>query len=210
MLSSEDFQSLRTVGELRAFVLRLKGEVTADDGERSQGILKKGLYKEFIDELLPLGFYASLIYPENYLVRPVLGNQGFDAIIYDENGQECDRVEITSPHDGQASAKDARLLVSRGYGAVVGGTPGDDFDALFDCVLSVCQDKALKDYNDCSLVVSIAPMQPFPGFETIHEQQIRSLVLKIAGISFKAKRVFLLVLPSRLELVPSSNCKSNA
>jgi hypothetical protein len=204
MPTSGDFELLRSPSELREYVSRLKDEVSADEEERCLGIQKKGLYKEFLDEILPLSYFAIQVYPETYRVGPVLGNQGYDAIVYDENGREVDRVEITAPHDGMASAADAKLQISRGYGAVTVATPGDDFDALFQHVLGTCQKKALKDYSGCSLVISIAPMEPFRGFEANYESQVASLVNEIAKIEFKAKRIFLLILPDRLKLIPRS------
>lgn len=173
--------------------------IEVDNDERHLGLQKKGLHKEFLDELIPLSSFAILAYPNSYQVRPVLGNQGYDAIVVDENGNEMDRVEITAPHDGKAASDDAKLVVNRGYGMVSVGEPGHDFEQLFGPVLETCCKKSLKDYSECSLVISIAPLPPFTGFEARYEQQIAAMVSEIAKIEFKAKRVFLLILPDRLE-----------
>lgn len=204
MLDSKELELLRSPSELREYVICLKAKVTADDTERHLGILKKSLYKEFLGELLPLSCFAVLAYPDTYRVRLKLGNQGYDAVVYDENDREIDRVEITAPHDGKAADADAKRLVSRGYGTVTVGTPGVDFDQLFEHVLGICRKKARKDYGECSLVVSIAPMPPFTGFEARYESQVVALVGEMAKIKHKAKRVFLLILPDRLEAVYGS------
>lgn len=148
--------------------------------------------------MVPLSIFAQKFYLENYEIQPILGNQGYDALVFDEKGIEVDRVEMTTPHDGTYDAKDAKLVVERGYSKVKIGTPGDDFDALFPIVLSICQKKAIKDYTDCTLVVSISPMPPFESFKEKFEDQISSLSSKMAEIRFKAKKVFLLVLPDRI------------
>jgi hypothetical protein len=69
---------------------------------------------------------------------------------------------------------------------------------MFSDVLAVCKRKAMKDYSDCSLVVAIAPMLPFESFEARYEAQIDALVSEMGKIQFRAKRVFLLVMPDRV------------
>jgi len=198
MITPSEFQQPRSPSDLREFVVRLKNAVQADESELHRGIQKKGLYKEFLDELVPLSRFAILKYPDSYKIQSILGNQGYDALVFNEMGEEVERIEITTPHDGAADAVDARLVVERGYGKIHGGKPGEDFDALLPQVLETCRKKAQKDYSDCTLVVSIAPMPPFRSFEPRYEEQIETLVREMVQIEFKAKRVFLLILPDRL------------
>ena len=139
-----------------------------------------------------------LPYPESYEVQLVLGNQRYDAKVFNETDQVVDRVEITTPQDGKAKAQDRELVVTRGYGKVHVGTPGDDFDALLPLVLSTCRKKAQKDYSDCTLVVAITPLPPFTSFESQYEKQIETLAGEMAQIAFNAKNVFILILPDRL------------
>ena len=198
MITSSEVEQPRSPHGLREFVVQLKQAVRADKSERHRGIQKKGLYKQFLDELVPMSCFAIWAYPDSYKVQPVIGNQGYDALVFSETGEEVDRIEITTPHDGAAEATDARLVVDRGYGQIHMGDPGEDFDALFPHVLAACRNKAQKDYGDCTLVVAITPMPPFQSFEARYEKQIEALVCKMAQIKFKAKRVFLLVLPDRV------------
>lgn len=198
MVTSSDIQQPRSPSNLREFVVRLKEVVQADESERHRGILRLGLYKQFLDELVPLSCFVIQQYPENFKIQPILGNQGYDAVVFNEMGEEMEHIEITTPRDGAAEAIDARLVVDRGYGQFHVGDPGEDFDALIPQVLETCRKKAQKDYSDCMLVVSIAPMPPFNSFVTRYEEQIKTLVREIKQIEFKAKRVFLQVLPDRL------------
>lgn len=168
--------------------------------------MKKGLYKEFLDEIVPLSLFASKMYPENYEIQPVLGNQGYDVLVFNDMGNEVDRIEMTSPHDGAAAAKDARLLVERGHGEIHIGdhddTLKDFYGPLFPWVLAACRKKAEKDYYDCTLVVAVEPIWPDAGNEKAqYEKQIDNLVSEMAKIKFKAKRVLLLIM-SPVKVVP--------
>jgi hypothetical protein len=60
MIEKSELEQRRTPAELREFVERIKDTVCADKAERHCGILKKGIYKEFIDELVPLSWFAPL------------------------------------------------------------------------------------------------------------------------------------------------------
>ncbi|MBI2888125.1 MAG: hypothetical protein HYY02_13105 [Chloroflexi bacterium] len=174
MVTASEMEQQRSPGTLRTFVDGLIESVRADDSERHRDILKEGRYKVVLEELVPLSRFSVLAYPESYKIQLVLGNQGYDALVFNETGQEVDRVEITTPHDGVAKAQNAKLVVTRGYGKVHVGTPGDDFDALLPHVLSTRRNKAQKDYSDCTLVIAIAPLPPFPSFESQYEKQIET------------------------------------
>lgn len=200
MITPSELEQRRSPAVLREFVDRLKATVNADELERHCGILKKGLYKQFLDEIIPLSRFSILAYPENYEVQPVLGNQGYDALVFDESGAEVDRVEITTPHDGAAEAMDAKLVVSQGIGSIHIYNPGDEIKELFPHVIKTCRKKAHNDYSNCTLVVTIAPPPPFQSTSYMkqYEMQITTLASEISIIRFKAKRVFLLVLPDKL------------
>lgn len=198
MITPTDIQLPRSPRNLREFVTRLKDSVQADGDELHRGILRMGFYKLYLDELVPLSCFAILNYPDNYQIQPILGNQGYDAVVFNEFGKKIDHIEITTPRDGAEEAIDARLVVARGYGRFHVGDPGEDFDALIPQVVETCRKKSQKDYNDCALVISIAPRPPFDSFAPRYEEQIVVLVRKLENIKFKAKRVFLLILPDRL------------
>jgi hypothetical protein len=198
LISEGDLQLRRTVSQLREYVLALKDSVPGDPAEFRRALLKTGLYKEFLDELVPLSRFALLAYPSDYSIQLVLGNQPYDAIVFDAAGGEVDRVEVTVPQDGEAAAQDGRLVVDRGFSSISIGSPGDDFAALLPYVLRTCRAKSRKDYSGCTVVVAIEPMPPFEGFARAHEVLVRQLADEIRAINFRAKRVYLLVMPDRL------------
>jgi hypothetical protein len=198
MITDSEVQQPRSPSDLREFVVEVDKDVRANESERKRGMQKKGLYKQFLEELIPISRFAVWAYPDNYKVKPVLGNQGYDALVFSETGEEVDRIEITNPRDGAAEAKDVRLVMDRGYGECYVGIPGEEFDALSPHVLAACRKKAQKDYGDCTLVFSIAPEPRFQSFEALYEKKIEALVRDMAQIRYKAKRVFLIVLPDKV------------
>lgn len=202
LISEDEIQKRRSPRELWEYAVRVEGTVlSASRSEYERGMLKKGLYKEFIDEVRPLSNFAKQHYPETYAVQPVLGNQGYDAIVYDETGAEYERIEMAFPHDGQETNRDAKLVLDRGYGQIVVEDPADDFDKLLPFVENTCKKKALKDYNDCIIVVYISALPPYAGFEDRYKDQVRKMVGCLSGIKFRAKRVLLFLYPDRVEQI---------
>ncbi len=202
MITSADIQKRRSPSALRDFVKETHRIVCANKCERHRGIMKAGLYKKFLDEIVPLSHFALHIYPESYEVEPILGNQPYDALVWDQSGAEVDRIELTVPHDGKAAADDALLTVTRDFGGVHVYAPGDDFMALFPFILATCEKKAMSDYRDCSLVVAIREMFPIDFSEALlYKQNCEALALKMRNIEFTAKRVFLLVLPDYIRRI---------
>ena len=165
IITVESIQQRRSPIALREFVDHVRDAVRSDTSELKFGLRMKGLYNGFIKEIVPLSRFAAQAYPETYRIQPVLGNQGYDAFVFDETGTEVDRVEMTKPHDGEARAADAKLVVNRGYGRFREQDPGDDFNELVSFVLDTCKKKAQKDYGNCTLVVAIDPQPPFAAFD---------------------------------------------
>ena len=64
--------------------------------------------------------------------------------------------------------------------------------------LDTCRNKAEKDYRDCTLVVAIEPTTPIMSFHAKHQQQLAQITTGMTQIKFKAKRVFLVLLPDRV------------
>ena len=198
LISSDCLQTPRVPSALRAYVLALKDSVCECPGEFERALLKMGLYKEFLDEFVPLSCFASLAYPDDHTVELVLGNQPHDAIVRDSHGAVVDRVELTTPQDGRAEAEDRKLVAGRGFGAIIVGAPGHDLEALIPYVLTSARAKATKDYGDCTLVIAIEPLSSFEGFRTQYDETLGQLRGALSEIAFRAKRVYLLLMPDTL------------
>jgi hypothetical protein len=201
LISKEDLQRRRTPAELRGFAESVRAAVRASPHDMREGTLKTGLYKEFLDEVLPLSYFGERAYPGNFTIEPVLGNQGFDAVVYDKYGRVYERLELTLPHDGAESAEDARLRVARGFGVWRVGSPCDDFALITPYVMQTCKRKAAKDYSDARLVIIVRVLPPFAGFEDRYEDCVRKLCAQIREIQFRAAGVTLFLPPSRIEAI---------
>jgi len=201
MITKEDIEIGRTPNELRKFVTTTKSKVNNCKQERHRGMLKKGIYKVFVDEIIPLSLVCMKIYPDNYKIFPKLGNQGYDAIVKKENGEIFEHLEITVPHDGLKAANDEKLTVERGFGETFTRdyNSGSDLKDMFSIIMDVCKKKSKKDYSDCSLVIVIDFSPPFEGEKTKYKQLVKELEKKILKMKFNVKKIYLLIFP--LEMV---------
>lgn len=183
----------RTPVELSAFVESIRLRAQRDSKERELGHLKKGCYKQFFDEVVPLARFAHRMYPPEYTVTPKLGNQGYDAEIHDPRGNLVERVEMANPIDGKETASIARELVKQGYGGFRAGDPGDDVEEHISIIAQVAKKKAIKDYSDATVVFKVNGSKPFEGFEKRFSEQLVAISAAISSAGLNAKRVFLLL-----------------
>lgn len=196
-LSQDDLEQPRTPRELQAFVESVRERARTDADLRMAGHLRTGYLKEYFDEIEPLARFAAAYYPDNYTVCPVLGNQGFDAEVFDAEGRLVERVEIANPIDGQSIAEAGRELAKRGVGGLCVGEPGDDLEELMPIIARTASKKAIKDYSDATVVFNVSTYPSFEGFEERHEEQVARIRSTLAQAGFRAKRVFVM-LPSGL------------
>lgn len=139
ILRKEDIEQVRTAEELSAFVRDIQNRVNADDTERRKAIKGIGIYKVFVKEVIPLSVVVRHLYAADAKFLPVLGSQGYDALVYDSNGKEIDRVEIAKPYDGYAEAKDAEQVLEKGVGEFQLYELGEDLAALGPYVTAIAE-----------------------------------------------------------------------
>lgn len=201
LITPEDLQIRRSPLELRHFAETVRNAVRMNPVEMRDGTLKKGLYKEFLDEILPLSYFAVIEYPGDFSIQPVLGNQGFDVVVYNESGVVHEHLELTAPHDGAEASQDARQRAVQGKGKVIVEEPHGDFERITPFVIATCKRKAEKDYSDAKLVVVVNVQPPLSGYEDSYEQRIHSLRDQVRQVQFKAAGVVLFFPPGRIEHV---------
>lgn len=200
-LSAADLETPRTPAELRAFVEHVRASVRANRTEFELGMAKHGYYKEFLDEVEPLCCFAEVAYPADYKVQPVLGNQGFDAIILDAQGNEVEKVEFAKPHDGAAAAANAHQVVARGYSDMQICDHTEVLNEFIPFFTATSKAKSLKDYSGVTVVFALAAPPALAGVEAVFEQQVERLKNIIAANKFKAKRVFFYVPHGRVQQI---------
>lgn len=135
-----------------------------------------------------------LAYENSCTVQPVLSNQGYDAIVKDNEGNIIDFVELTFPDNWKSEAKDADLIVSRGYGQIHVCEPGGDIDRLLRFIQDICLKKSQNDYSGCTLVIVIEFWPVSRQYRALYSRKIQDVIKNVQAVSFKAKRVFLLLL----------------
>lgn len=197
MITKEDIEIGRTPKELRQFVTTKKLKVSNCKQERHRAMRKKGIYKVFVEEIIPLSLFCIKIYPDNYKIFPKLGNQGYDAIVKDENGKIFEYVEITGPHVGRKAKNVAKLAVKNGIAldTLRDYNSGSDLIDMFSIIMDVCEKKSKKDYSNCSLVIDIDFSPPFEEEKTIYVQSLKELEKKILKMKINAKKIYLLIVP---------------
>lgn len=200
-LTATDLETPRTHPELRVFVEEVRANVLASPEELARGMQKQGYYKVFLDEVEPLCNFAEIVYPEDYMVQSVLGNQGYDAIVYDTQGTVADKIEFAKPYDGAAAASNARQVVSRSYSDVEICDWTEVLNEFIPIFESTVKNKSLKDYSGISVVFVLAAPPALSGLEEVFERNVDRLKNIIAAHNFKAKRVFLYIPYGRVQQI---------
>jgi len=197
MLTKADIEKPRTPRGLRLFVRSRIRQAQKDRSERHKAIQNKGLYKYFNNEIVPLSVFSLLHFKSGVLIKPILGNQGFDAEILNNQHDVIGRIEITNPHDGAAAHRNGKLMVERGFSEVDVFSPGADLTRMFSNIFRTCKKKSEKDYGDAILVINVDFFPPFKQFIPFYLRRAMDLHEKLKGITFLAKEVHLLIMPLR-------------
>lgn len=193
MISKAEIEQCRTSDELKSFVEEVRKKVESDSDELQRARRGEGLYKAFVDEVMPLSQFSHLLYPADTLFLPVLGNQGYDVEVFDAQKGSIDRIEIAKPHDGQAEAEGSRLVNDRGFGQIKVFDLGGQLDPLAPWIAKTANKKSLKDYSDCTLVIVAAIDPPFDEEVSVLEQRAIEIVGELGKMEFLAKRAFLAI-----------------
>ena len=100
ILDIEDMQRRRTVAELDRWIAEQCEKFRVSSEAKSYFRAHRGLTKQLIEELIPLVRFAQAKYgrDSDAEVEPVIGNQSYDALIFDESGEY--KVETTLAIDG--------------------------------------------------------------------------------------------------------------
>ena len=206
MITKEDIEIGRTPNELRQFVTTIKLKVNNCVQERHRAMRMKGIYKVFVDEIIPLSLFCMKIYPDNYNIFPKLGNQGYDAIVKDENGKIFEYVELTAPYDGRKEANVAKLAVEKGIALNTyrDYNSGSDLKDMFSIIMDTFEKKLKKDYSNCSLVIVIDFSPPYEEEKPVYMQLLKELEEKILKKIFTVKKIpfkKIYLLPIGLDMV---------
>ncbi|MBM4301574.1 MAG: hypothetical protein FJ121_08595 [Deltaproteobacteria bacterium] len=124
ILSKEDIEKERTPEKLSLWWEEKNREFDSSPEGRQYALLKKGLTKEFYDEINPLKLFANILYAGRSDIGciPNLGNDNFDAIIrdYSHSPPSEQKIEFTLAIDGHDDQLRMKYFVEHGHVSLTG------------------------------------------------------------------------------------------
>lgn len=195
MITKEEIEHPRTPDGLRQFVAEVRKRVESDQNELKKARKKVGLYKMFVDEVIPLALAADIVCEQSDLLMPVIGNQGYDVIVMDTERNEKGKIEIAKPYDGKADANDVRVVEERGFSEIKIHSLGGELSDIAAHILATARKKSLKDYTDCTLLIAGVITPPFECELEPLKEVAELLKEELQSIKYFAKKVILVVPP---------------
>ncbi|MFH0941858.1 MAG: hypothetical protein V1823_02395 [Chloroflexota bacterium] len=126
-ISIEELTKERTPSELLSWFKQKDDQIynSSDEGRKALR-LHEGLTKQLMEEILPLAKFGERKFGDTnkVLLKPVIGNQNYDAVVTDLRTQPASQfyVEITQSHEGENQYLRSLALYNRGlvspYGKV--------------------------------------------------------------------------------------------
>jgi hypothetical protein len=183
-----------TINEFEDLLQIMKVERRNDRELFSDLQLKKGNYKKYREELIPLYQYVKHKYNDKYLTFSLeKENSSFDATIR-INNLVVEQIEFTFPRDGKEENDDAELLLQQRFGQIRSWGDEETKKEILR-IIDIAKKKAKKDYSGKTLLILI---NPFPLWEFDDEDDVelfQKTVALISSFSFTAKEVFFFILP---------------
>lgn len=192
----KDLDEFRTPQQMRAYFENKKTEILSNKVLNDLARLKKGRYKEFLEEFYPLYLFSQSQYvPEDALVRIVLGNQSFDAIVKLSSGSEK-KYEITDFIYGQDEREDAIFINQRGYSKMRIGDTRDleskAYDYLEEVILNA-KNKAQKNYKEVAIIILLDVFYYLEIWKLDTKRFIDIAIKRIRELPFNTDEVYLIV-----------------
>lgn len=198
-----DLEKWRTPKELLDYFGEIRELINTNAEYKEMACLKKGVFKKVSEEFWPLCCFGQSKYcEENTMLRLVLGNQGFDAIMKEYNGQEK-RLEFTQFIDGRTE----RTLAEKMLKGEMPFRFNDSkcleersFNYINDVMINAFH-KSVKDYCGVDLIICVNTFDYFEVYNNSSKDFIELLITKLRELSFSADRVFLVVFNSGIDQI---------
>lgn len=192
----KDLDEFRTPQQMKTYFENKKTEITSNKVLNDLARLKTGRYKEFLEEFYPLYLFSQSKYvPEDALVRILLGNQSFDAIVKFASGSEK-KYEITDFIYGQDESEDAILINQRGYSKMRIGDTRDleskAYDYLEEVILNA-KNKAQKNYKEVAIIILLDVFYYLEIWNLDTKQFIDTAIERIRELPFNTDEVYIMV-----------------
>lgn len=192
-----DIEEYRTPEEMKDYFEFIYESSRSHAELMEQARLKKGNYKQFLEEFYPLYLYSQSLYCSKLSrMRIVLGNQQYDAIVNLSDGKE-EKFEFTSYIDGELEFHDAKKLNERGFGGIRFNGPNSLEERDQEYIKKIKKNaikKSTKDYSQVNLMFVVNTFDYFEVYGRDSNEFIGLLKDELLSIEFKARRLFLLIL----------------
>jgi hypothetical protein len=195
-----DLEELRTPNEMKLYFEKKNQIINEDDEYIKLARLKKGLFKEFLEEFYPLYcFSQSKFCDKKAKVKIVLGNQGYDALLIQRDDSKI-KIEITGYTDGKWENNDAKKLNDRGYGDVRFNDTKNLMarsENYLKKVIENVKNKSEINYTGISILICVDTFDYFEVYGNNSASFVDILKQEIFKIETSADHVFLLVLNNK-------------
>jgi hypothetical protein len=182
----------RTLKEMEEYYLRIKNICASDEEYMQMSRIKKGRFKEFLEEFWPLYCFANTKYCEDKVrFKLVIGNQGYDAIIEDKKGNQA-KLEISSYLDGKLENENGNKLNETRMG-IMRSINNGVHEKYYRSVIENMKNKSTKQYPDIDILFVVDTMHYFEVLDFNPKGFLKSLKEDMRRIEFAANNVYLMV-----------------
>ncbi|MDQ0887957.1 hypothetical protein QFZ81_003045 [Paenibacillus sp. V4I9] len=192
----EDLEIYRNPAQMRVYFEMKRTEIIDNKEYVKLARLKKGRYKEFLEEFYPLYLFSQTKYvSSDSEIRLVVGNQRYDGLLKLPSGH-IQKIEITEYIDGHKENMDAKKINERGYSEMRIGDTRDLKTKANDYMEKVIENanrKAQKDYQGTSIIILINSLLHLDIWELKTDEFIVRLLSRLRELQFNSDAVYLLV-----------------
>ena len=175
------------------FKLKIK-EINSDPELTELAILKKGLFKEFLEEFYILYLYSISRYcPQNSKMKIIIGNQNYDALIYHDD--RIEKLEISYFVYGKFENMNAKKIIENKIGLINKSIDLDyNICSYFYDFMNNYKKKCMKNYLNTTLIITLRTFDYFEVFDNSSKDFINIIIDSMAKINTNARRVLLMVI----------------
>jgi hypothetical protein len=192
----KDLEIYRTPAQMKDYFEMKLLEITDNKEYVELARLKRGRYKEFLEELYPLYLFSQTKYvSSDSEIRLVVGNQSYDGLLKLPNGH-IQKIEITEYIEGHKERKDAEKINEHGYSEMRIGDTRDlqtKADDYMEKVIANAYKKAQKDYLGVSIIILINTLLYLDIWQLNTVEFIDRLLSRLRELQFNSDAVYLLV-----------------
>lgn len=156
----KEMQKYKTVMDHKSYYLGIHDLIKNNQFEKKQARIKKGIYKDLMEEFYPLIKYVELRYENDMNITfkwtgKILENQGinYDGIIL-KNGEIYEKIEMTFPKLGNKEVLQAKILNEEGVVSEVGSLD-EEMRYLEKVIIETFDKKNTSKHYDDSIVLVI-------------------------------------------------------